>query len=227
MSQQIFQLTVKKGPSLGKKFELSKDKITIGRDANHDITFDIKEVSRKHASIVRRGNEYFVQDLGSTNGTFVNKKEVKGQYHLQPGDVVMLSDDIYMEFGAQYDPDATMVAPPSFSSEAEKTEYALPKVSPSPAPSPPSPPPSSRPSSAPSPRQSNEQYAGRIPASPEVGPDFLDEEDENKKTWLWAGLGCLAIVIFLVVVGVVLFDALNLYCTPPFDKLFSFLYTCP
>ncbi len=211
MNPQTFQLTVKKGPRLRETFELDKDEIIIGRDTTADIVFEIPEVSRKHAIITRRGDEYFVED-NSTNGTFINKKKVVGQYQLQNGDVLMLSDEVYLTFESKYDPGATLVAAPAFTSQAQETEYALP-----PTPVPPPPPP-------------REQYAGKIPSSPPDMPlDFSEDipEEGKKKTWLWAGIGCLVVVIFFVVVGLVLFDALNFYCTPPFDKLFSFLYTCP
>lgn len=205
MNPQTFQLTVSKGPHLGKTFELAKEKVTIGRDAAVDVTFDIGEVSRSHAVITRQGGDYFLQDLGSTNGTFVNEEKITGQHRLQSGDKIMLSDAVHMIFAVQYDPGATIVSPSPYESYEPRTVSAKPVI-----PGPPPPP---------------KQYAGKIPAGPVMSPAApLDEE--KKKTWLWAGIGCLAIVIFLGVIGLVIFDYLNLYCTPPFNSLFSFLYTC-
>ena len=62
----------------------------------------------------------------------------------------------------------------------------------------------------------------------ERGEGVFDEEEEGGgRTWLWAGIGCVVVLIFFVVVGLIAFDYLNLYCTPPFNTLFDFLYTCP
>ena len=50
--------------------------ITVGRAATSDIVLDEQFVSSTHARLVPRGQFYFVEDLGSTNGTFVNEKQV-------------------------------------------------------------------------------------------------------------------------------------------------------
>ena len=232
-NEKKFQLTVNKGPHLGKTFDLSLEKVTIGRDAAVDVTFDIPEVSRSHAVITRRGDDYYLQDLGSTNGTYVNEKKIVGQHRLQSGDTIMLSDAVHMLFAVQYDPEATMVATPSFAKKEQGTVAAMPSV-PKPARAPAVRP--SAPPVAPPPPASQQQYAGRVPAGPSsaqpsaappIIPPSIPEEDDKKKTWLWAGVGCLAVVIFLFVIGFVVFDYLNLYCTPPFDTLLSFMYTCP
>ena len=217
MNPKTFQITVKKGPRLGEAFELTKDEIIIGRDTTLDISFEISEVSRRHAAITRVGDEYFVKDLGSTNGTFVNKKRVKDQHRLKIGDVIMLSDEVYLVVESQFDPGATMVAPPPFANEEQKTEYAPPPAF--------TPAPVRVPAPVSAPPKPKEQYAGRIPVSPAMLPEI--PEEGKKKTWIWAGVGCLAVMIFLFVIGLILFDALDFYCTPPFDKLFGFLYTCP
>ena len=50
--------------------------VTVGRAATSDIVLDEHFVSSTHARFVPRGQFYFVEDLGSTNGTFVNEKQV-------------------------------------------------------------------------------------------------------------------------------------------------------
>lgn len=75
-------LTVERGGSAGTRFNISRDEAVIGRwDADNGIFPDIDldsvdqeaKVSRRHARIIRRENKYFVEDLGSTNGTYVNR----------------------------------------------------------------------------------------------------------------------------------------------------------
>ena len=57
--------------------ELAKDRITIGRDLAGDVVIDHPVVSLHHAEIVKDGDKFFIVDLGSTNGTFVNGIKVK------------------------------------------------------------------------------------------------------------------------------------------------------
>ena len=59
-----------------KTIETDKDQITVGRNVGNDIHIDNLSVSKKHARIVRDKGKYFVEDLNSTNGTYLNEKMV-------------------------------------------------------------------------------------------------------------------------------------------------------
>jgi len=72
-----------------KEIPLSKDRTTIGRKAHNDIQIDNLAVSGEHAVIVTVLADSFLEDLGSTNGTFVNGKTVK-KHFLQNNDVIEL-----------------------------------------------------------------------------------------------------------------------------------------
>jgi pSer/pThr/pTyr-binding forkhead associated (FHA) protein len=67
-------------------------RLTIGRDSKNSITLDDKLVSRNHAIIQKIRSDYFIQDLGSTNGTFVNGKPIPpGKYvRLNPADTILI-----------------------------------------------------------------------------------------------------------------------------------------
>lgn len=67
---------VGKGPDAGTKFTLDKDSVTCGRHPSSDIFLNDVTVSRKHAEIKRDDGDFFLQDLGSLNGTFVNRQRV-------------------------------------------------------------------------------------------------------------------------------------------------------
>ena len=71
------------------KFKIEKDCLTIGRKEKNDIHIDNPSVSGRHAKIVMIEDHAFIQDLGSTNGTFVNAEKVT-QAHLEDGDVIAL-----------------------------------------------------------------------------------------------------------------------------------------
>lgn len=68
------------------KFLLGKGKITIGRGAECDVTIDNAAVSRSHASIEYKDGEYYVSDLGSSNGTFLNGNQLEAPSIIKPGD---------------------------------------------------------------------------------------------------------------------------------------------
>jgi serine phosphatase RsbU (regulator of sigma subunit) len=65
-------LLITQGPNLGQRFALAKDRAVIGRQPDTDIYLDSLAVSRRHAQILREGGAFFVEDLESSNGTFVN-----------------------------------------------------------------------------------------------------------------------------------------------------------
>ncbi|MGE0431779.1 MAG: FHA domain-containing protein [Planctomycetota bacterium] len=56
----------------GRKLELRKDELSIGRIAGNDVILPDGQISSRHCKIIRKDNAYFIIDLGSTNGTFVN-----------------------------------------------------------------------------------------------------------------------------------------------------------
>jgi pSer/pThr/pTyr-binding forkhead associated (FHA) protein len=73
----------------GKNFDLDLEKTTIGRNATNMIVIDHVTVSGRHCCIVKTGNKFSVADLGSTNGTRVNSKEIK-ESDLHPKDLVQV-----------------------------------------------------------------------------------------------------------------------------------------
>ena len=70
-----------------KEVQLSKDRTTLGRRPYNDIVIDNLAVSGEHAVLLMTGNEVYLEDLNSTNGTYVNGKAVKKQL-LQNTDTV-------------------------------------------------------------------------------------------------------------------------------------------
>jgi pSer/pThr/pTyr-binding forkhead associated (FHA) protein len=73
------------GGRVGESFPLDGDRMTIGRRPDSDVFLDDVTVSRDHALIVRRGDEYHLDDLGSLNGTYVNRRRIES-HHLADGD---------------------------------------------------------------------------------------------------------------------------------------------
>lgn len=70
------KLVVSKSPSLEGEIILEDDETIFGRDEDADMAIDDKRLSRKHCKIFRQGNDFVIQDLGSSNGTFVNGTKI-------------------------------------------------------------------------------------------------------------------------------------------------------
>jgi pSer/pThr/pTyr-binding forkhead associated (FHA) protein len=69
-------LVVQRGPNAGSKFLIDKDVTTAGRHPESDIFLDDVTVSRRHAEFHRRDGRFVVKDVGSLNGTYVNRQRV-------------------------------------------------------------------------------------------------------------------------------------------------------
>ena len=137
-----FQLIMRSGPTPGAAFTLEGDQITIGRDSVNEVVINDAEISRRHARLTFQGGKYVLEDLGSTNGTFVNGQRLAGPRVLKAGAVVSFGEQIVMVFEAtNFDAGATVVSPRA---------AVVPSIS-RPAPLPPPPP---------------VEYVGSMPASP-------------------------------------------------------------
>lgn len=209
MSPQTYQLVMRSGPTPGKAFPLEKDEIHIGRDVSNDLVINDAEVSRRHARLSAEAGSYVVEDLGSTNGTFVNGQRVTRPQLLHPGDLILFGENVSLAFEIErFEEKATVVSagpaaapPPAREAPPIRETYV-----------PPAPPPP--PVEAPA-------YAGRVPPSPyePVAP----EEARPRRTWLWAGCGCAVLLACVVLIAILWYiDANFLWC-----DLFPFLPGCP
>jgi hypothetical protein len=77
------------GGRVGESFPLREPRITIGRRPDSDVFLDDVTVSRDHALIVQRGDEYHLDDLGSLNGTYVNRSRID-TIKLEDGDELQI-----------------------------------------------------------------------------------------------------------------------------------------
>lgn len=106
-----FQFVMRSGPTPGVTFPLEGDQLTIGRDSSNGVAINDAEVSRRHARLNFQGGKYVLEDLGSTNGTFVNGQRLAGPVVLKPGDVVSLGEQIVLMYDViSVDPGATIAA---------------------------------------------------------------------------------------------------------------------
>jgi two-component system, cell cycle response regulator len=81
------------GASPGRRHMLTRAEHTVGRRTDIDFQIDVDSVSRKHARLLRTGDDWWVEDLGSTNGTFVNDEPVERR-KLGDGDIVRFGEAV-------------------------------------------------------------------------------------------------------------------------------------
>jgi pSer/pThr/pTyr-binding forkhead associated (FHA) protein len=82
-------LVVQRGPNAGARFLLDADRTTAGRRPESDIFLDDVTVSRKHAEFIRREGQFVVRDVGSLNGTYVDRDRIE-EAVLKDGDEVQI-----------------------------------------------------------------------------------------------------------------------------------------
>jgi pSer/pThr/pTyr-binding forkhead associated (FHA) protein len=82
-------LVVQRGPNAGARFLLDAERTTAGRRPESDIFLDDVTVSRKHAEFVRRDGQFLVRDVGSLNGTYVDRDRIE-EAVLKDGDEVQI-----------------------------------------------------------------------------------------------------------------------------------------
>ncbi len=94
-----YQLVVRKGPQPGQIYPLLPISITIGRDPITDIAINDPEVSRQHARLTKTNDSYQIEDLQSTNGTFVNGVQIGvDPVQLAHGNEIQLGSGVVLIF---------------------------------------------------------------------------------------------------------------------------------
>src|SRR4030065_958798 len=112
MTGAHYRLVVRQGPTPGQIFELNNNEVTIGRDISNDIVINDAEVSRNHARLILERDRYKIEDLNSTNGTYIDGQRLIGPHLLAIGEIIMFGDNVGMIFdGEPPDLDLTVQSP--------------------------------------------------------------------------------------------------------------------
>jgi pSer/pThr/pTyr-binding forkhead associated (FHA) protein len=83
----MLRIILKFNSTVIKELKIDQDEIIIGRDSGNDVQIDNIAVSREHAKIIRGPNYYLIEDLNSTNGTFVNGKKINKKYLMENDEI--------------------------------------------------------------------------------------------------------------------------------------------
>ncbi len=100
-SQRQHRLVVTEGPDTGRTYQLQGMVCTLGRASDNTIMLDSSRISRHHAQIRLLPAGAVIEDMGSTNGTFVNNRRLVEPQRLASGDVIRLADYVSMEYVAE------------------------------------------------------------------------------------------------------------------------------
>ena len=201
MISQSFQLVMKSGPTPGKIFPLDRNEINLGRDISNQILINDAEVSRHHLRLILQAGGYVIEDLGSTNGTFVNGQRLVGLRTLHSGDTITAGENVSLVFET---------VPP----EVEAT-----RVSPAAPSSPPQlsrPSPAVHPAAVVLPQEATEGVVQEAlesisqPLRPSAG--LLREKTGIPRTWLIVGCSVLAGLCLIVLAVLWYIDANYLWC---------------
>jgi len=186
----LFQFVMRAGPNPGLVFPLETNQFTIGRDPGNGIVIVDAEVSRKHARLTMQKDGYLLEDLGSTNGTFVNGQRLNGPYKLQSGDLVALGEQVVLAYESnQPEASATVVSPKSAGHASA--------AKPTPArPLPPLPAQAARPATPP------QGFAGQVPQGPVSAAPAAPPKRKPGQMILLAGAvllvcACLTLLVWL------------------------------
>lgn len=113
MTTTKYQLTMRSGPAPGKTFFLEKEETILGRLLDNDISIGDPEISRRHTRFFLRDDNVFVEDLGSTNGTFLNGERVISPQQLRKGDMITVGESVILVYDKLFQTaDETVVSPP-------------------------------------------------------------------------------------------------------------------
>jgi predicted component of type VI protein secretion system len=176
MSNSDFRLIIRTGPNEGMAFDLTKEATMLGRDVSNDIVLADTEVSRQHARITKTPGGFVYEDLGSTNGSFINGERLLAPRVLKPGDLLGLGENVTLTFDA--------VAPEAAATVIGGQE-ARPATPPQPAQAQPAPAQPAPPAKAPAP-------AAPAAAAP---PAARSADERKRRVWMFAGIGCVSIAV--------------------------------
>jgi hypothetical protein len=170
---------------------LDQERITLGRDPSCEIVISDPQVSRQHARLTRQDEMIVIEDLGSTNGTFVNGMRLTNPHTLINGNVIGLGDAVTLTY---YGVSIATTEPLA----GQPTASAMP---PSPEPLSPLPPQATPPLDYTTTPPPPPAYAAAPPPAKALG------QEKDSKTGLWVGCGCLALLLACVAVGLFLWFA--------------------
>jgi len=215
-----FRLILQSGSGAGTEYPLEKTEIYLGRDLSNDVVINDPEVSRRHARLLLTGNTYAMEDLGSTNGTFLRGQRLSAPVLLNPGELITIGEKVLLKFEiASIDPNATVAAfrRPAAEPGPYVTPGSQPFVPQQPAAPRYTPPQPVAPQYVP-PQPAAPQYVPQQPAPPSyapvspAAPVYQAPPAKKKSGWLVALLIVVGILLIFCIIPWILIEVTDSYC---------------
>lgn len=92
------------GPLNGTLFDLVQAEVTVGRNPKNSISLEFEGISRHHFKIIQSASSFFVEDMGSKNGTYLNNRKLDGPAELNKGDIIKMGS-IALKYIPKGDPE--------------------------------------------------------------------------------------------------------------------------
>jgi pilus assembly protein CpaF len=230
MNESASRLIVRRGQSLQSEYALSEQAAIIGREAINDIMLQDLEISRRHASITFVNGRHVIEDLNSTNGTFVNGRRISTPIALRDGDVIDLGDNVSLVYHGPEDVAEATLVDPDLGQVKEAATREVSEAEPGPYSPPPDVPQFSPQQSQPDEVPSLE--FGQPPGSqiePAPGAPGPPVEPKRNRRMIYAGCGCLILIVIIGCIGSFVFldyyqEGDLLYCQslrPIWEALFG------
>ncbi|MCP3103192.1 FHA domain-containing protein [Myxococcus sp. K15C18031901] len=103
---------VERGPGAGQLVPVQQGPLVLGRSSSSDLRLQHPSISRRHAQLTRQGDDFFLKDLGSQNGTFINRVRVTAEVQVMPGDEISLGNAV-LRLRGPGTPSATNIPAPA------------------------------------------------------------------------------------------------------------------
>lgn len=104
MAKDIFDLIILKGPQEGKKLRFTNDSITIGRKFENTVVINSPTVSGENSRLFLENDHYYIEDLDSVNGTYVNNERIEGKKRVFSGDKIEMGSALLLFMRKGEDP---------------------------------------------------------------------------------------------------------------------------
>lgn len=194
-----YQLVIRSGAGAGKVLPLEKSEMHVGRDVTNDLVISDEKVSRRHARLYSEGDQFVVEDLGSTNGTFINGARLSGPHLLRVGEQITFGETSIVSYERiDNDPNATVMSTISASPSTQHAPHSSANV----------PPPPHR-----TPEQPN--ASSQVPLAREEFEAVPSGSAPKKKSKSLLIIILIIVALFICLCGVVfwMIDSNNLYCS--------------
>jgi pSer/pThr/pTyr-binding forkhead associated (FHA) protein len=200
-----YRLILVSGVGAGTEYPLEKTELQLGRELSNDIVINDPEVSRRHAKLVLQGDGYVLEDLGSTNGTFIRGQRLAAPVVLRPGETITIGEKVTLKYEVlSPNQSATVVVQRREPVSAQPVSVPPPSAVP-PQPGPIAPPPG-------------------MTAQPPVAPGRIAPPAKKKPKLLLVILIILAVLVVFCVIPLVIIDATKSWCAPFLGGIINLIF---